>query len=51
MRRSGSEGQGQRDEEKILGRYVEDDWKQMRRAVKGGAGRGDESEGYLSFKE
>lgn len=45
-------GKGQEDEEKSLGRYVEDDWKQMLAAVKGEAERGDhDSEGYLSFKD
>lgn len=33
VQRSGSEREGQKDEEKSLGRYVADDWKQMLAAV------------------
>lgn len=52
MHRSGSERKGQKDEEKSLGRYVEDDWKQMLAAVKGEAERRDDnSESYLFFKD
>ena len=51
VHRYGSERKGQRDEEKSLGRYVEDDWKQMLAAVGEEAERRDEdSEGYVSFK-
>lgn len=52
MHRSGSERKGQKDEEKSLGRYVGDDWKQMLVAVRRDAEReDDDSEGYLSFKD
>lgn len=48
---SGSKRKGQKDKEKSLRRYVEDDWKQMLAAVRGEAERNDDSEGYLSLKD